>query len=50
MRERGVMLWLASLNPGVLAMVRRSPLAETLGQGRMFATLDQAIERFQSAR
>ena len=50
LREHGVMLWLASLNPGVLAMVRRSPLGETLGHERMFANLDLAIDRFQSAR
>jgi len=50
LRENGIMLWLVALNPGVLAMVRRSPLGETLGHERMFANLDLAIERFQSNR
>jgi MFS superfamily sulfate permease-like transporter len=30
-REQGVLLWFAALNPGVLTMVRRSPLGSTLG-------------------
>ena len=30
-RERGVSVWLVDLNPKVLAMVRRSPLARALG-------------------
>ena len=35
-RERGISLWLVSLNPSVLAMVQRSPLGKTLGRDRMF--------------
>lgn len=46
--EQGVSLWLAGLNPEVLAMVRRAALAEALGTDRMFATLEQALVRFQS--
>jgi MFS superfamily sulfate permease-like transporter len=45
-RERGVTLWLAGLNPGVLAMVQRSPLGATLGRERMFHNLEQAVARF----
>jgi len=46
--EQGVSLWLAGLNPEVLAMVRRATLADALGAHRMFATLEQALVRFQS--
>src|SRR5207247_1639075 len=33
-RATGVLLWLVGLSPGVLAMVQRSPLGETLGRYR----------------
>ncbi len=46
--ERGVALWLVGLNPGVLEMVRRSALGETLGTDRMFFNLDQAVTKYQS--
>jgi sulfate permease, SulP family len=32
-RDAGVMLWLAGLNPEVLAVVQRSLLGKTLGRG-----------------
>jgi sulfate permease, SulP family len=48
-RERGVFLWLVGLNPGVLAMVQRSPLGETLGRERMFFNLEQAVAKYQAA-
>jgi SulP family sulfate permease len=47
-RERGVLLWLVGLNPGVLAVVQRSPLGETLGRERMFFNLEQAIARYHA--
>lgn len=47
MRTAGVLLWAVALNPSVLAMVQRSPLGETLGHGRMFYTLEQAVARYQ---
>ena len=31
-RERGVEIWLAALNPEVLELVRKTPLAERLGR------------------
>jgi high affinity sulfate transporter 1 len=46
-RERGVVLWLVGLNPGVLEVVRHSPLGDTLGRERMFFTLEQAIARYE---
>jgi sulfate permease, SulP family len=46
-REHGVSLWLVGLNPSVLAMVRRSPLGETLGEERMFYNLEAAVAKYQ---
>jgi high affinity sulfate transporter 1 len=48
MRERGVEVWLVGLNPGVLAMVRRSSLAATLGRDRMQFNLARAVEKYQT--
>ncbi|MGF6770661.1 SulP family sulfate permease [Paraburkholderia sp. GAS199] len=50
MRNAGVALWLAGLNPGVLAMVQRSPLGDTLGRERMFYNLDQVVVRYREGR
>ncbi|MDN0084479.1 SulP family inorganic anion transporter [Crenobacter sp. SG2305] len=47
-REDGIDLWLAGLNPGVLEMVRRSPLGATLGNERMFFNLNYAVENYLS--
>jgi MFS superfamily sulfate permease-like transporter len=49
MRERGVDVWLVGLNPAVLEMVRRSPLAATLGHERMFFNLATAVARYRGA-
>jgi SulP family sulfate permease len=48
-REQGVLLWFAALNPGVLTMVHRSPLGSTLGNARLFLTLEEAVARHASA-
>jgi high affinity sulfate transporter 1 len=47
-REKGMLLWLVGLNPGVLAMVQNSPLGATLGRERMFFTLEQAVASYQA--
>lgn len=47
LRRDGVMLWLAGLNPHVLAGVQRSTLGETLGRERMFFNLQAAVERYE---
>jgi len=47
MRGEGIVLCLAGLNPRVLEMVRRSPLALALGRERMCFGLEQAVARFQ---
>jgi high affinity sulfate transporter 1 len=46
-RERGVVLWLVGLTPEVLAMVRRSPLGEALGDGRTFFNLEDAVAKYR---
>lgn len=46
--EDGVLLWLVGMNPDVLAMVRHSPLGETLTRDRMYFTLDLAVARFEA--
>jgi high affinity sulfate transporter 1 len=50
LRRDGVALWLAALNPTVLAMVQRSRLGETLGRERMFFNVDHAVEQYQASR
>ena len=46
--ERGAVLWLVGLNPGVLEVVRNSGLAEQLGGERMLFNARAAIERYQA--
>jgi sulfate permease, SulP family len=46
-RERGITLWLVGLTPDVLAVIRNSPLWETLGRERMLYNLDQAVETYR---
>ncbi|MEO1002493.1 MAG: SulP family inorganic anion transporter [Cyanobacteria bacterium J06638_7] len=48
--QQGVELWLAGLNPGVLAVVRRSPLGLTLGHERMLPNLEVAVQRYEADR
>ncbi len=45
--ERGMQLWLAALNPGVLKVVRQSGLAGRLGRERLLFNARSAIEQFQ---
>jgi MFS superfamily sulfate permease-like transporter len=48
LRERGILLWLVGLNPGVLAMVQHSPLGATLGRERLLFNLEQAVAKFRA--
>jgi MFS superfamily sulfate permease-like transporter len=41
-------LWLAGFNPDVLAVVRRSGIADQLGDDRLFPSIREAIKRFQA--
>ena len=47
LRDQGVSLWLAALNPEALDMVRRTPLADNLGRERMFFTVEDALDAYQ---
>ena len=49
LRQRGITLWLAALNPQVLKAVQQSPLEQTLGRSRMFFNLQSAVSHFQQA-
>jgi high affinity sulfate transporter 1 len=49
-RERGIAVWLVNLNPGVLAVVQNSPLAQVLARERMFFNLEQALAAWQRHR
>jgi len=48
--QRGVTVWLAGLNPGVLEVVRRSALGERLGSDRLLFNARQVIQRYQELR
>ncbi len=50
LRDAGVSVWLAGLTPDVLAMVRRSPLGEALGEQRMFFNVETAVARYLADR
>lgn len=47
LRQEGIAVRLAALNPEVLAVVQRSKLGETLGRERMFFNLETAVRRFE---
>jgi len=47
--DRGVILWLAALNPEALQAVEGSPLGERLTHERMFFNLEAAVEAFVAA-
>jgi len=48
MRERGVGVWLVRLDPEALEVVRRSPLAATLGRERMHFNLAMAVAQYEN--
>jgi high affinity sulfate transporter 1 len=45
--ERGIVVWLAGLNPGVLEVVRHAGFDQRLGRERMLFNARAAIERYQ---
>jgi hypothetical protein len=47
-KEKGLVVWLAGLNPDALDMVRRSGLDEQLGRDRLLFNTRTAIERFKA--
>lgn len=44
LRQSGISLCLAALNPEPLALIQKSELGKTLGRERMFFNLDQAVK------
>ncbi len=47
LRRHSVTLWLAALNPEVLAIVKRSRIGELLGEKQMFFNLQTAVEEYE---
>jgi SulP family sulfate permease len=45
-KERGITLWLAALNPKALEVVKRSPLFIALGHNRIFLNTELAVETY----
>ena len=50
LRQAGVILWLAALEPEPLKPIENSELGKTLGQARMCFNLEQAVEHFHPAQ
>jgi MFS superfamily sulfate permease-like transporter len=48
--ERGVVVWLAALNPSVLEVVRRAGFDQQLGSERLVFNARMVIERYQALR
>ena len=48
LRERGISVWLVGLTPGVLGVIQRSSLGQTLGRDRMHFNLEIAVQRYSS--
>jgi MFS superfamily sulfate permease-like transporter len=48
LRDAGITLWLAALNPEPLKAIEKSVLGKTMGRQRMFFNLEQAIAHFQN--
>jgi len=47
LREAGMVLWLAALNPEPLQLIQKTPLGEALGRERMIYSLKHVIEEYQ---
>lgn len=48
LRQVGISLCLAGLNPEPLGLIQRSELGRTLGRARMYFNLEQAVQSYQS--
>jgi SulP family sulfate permease len=47
LRNAGTTLGLASLNPMVLDVVKRSPLNQILGKDRIFYSIEEAVKKYE---
>jgi high affinity sulfate transporter 1 len=50
LRQSGITLWLAALNPEALDVIRRTPLEKVLGRSRMFFNVEQAVGAWREAQ
>jgi MFS superfamily sulfate permease-like transporter len=48
--DRGIQVWLVGMNPGVLAIVQRSPLGKMLGRDGMHFNLEIAVAKYLCAQ
>jgi high affinity sulfate transporter 1 len=48
LRQQGIALWLAAINPELRLIIDRSPLASALGPERIFASRHKAFEAYQA--
>jgi high affinity sulfate transporter 1 len=48
LRQQGIALWLAAINPHLRLVIDRSPLASALGPERIFASRRKALEAYQA--
>ena len=49
LRQSGIALWLAALNPEALDVIRRTPLDKILGRRRMFFNVEQAVAAWRES-
>jgi sulfate permease, SulP family len=47
LRQEGVSLWLAALNPEALRVIQKSSIGDVLGRQRMHFNLQQAVQEYQ---
>ena len=47
LQGRGIALWMVALNPEALTVVKSSPLGQTLGNGRLFFNLREAVRAYE---
>jgi high affinity sulfate transporter 1 len=47
LRQAGITLWLAALNPEPLQLIQKTSLGETLGRERMIYSLKNVVEEYQ---
>lgn len=50
LRRGGISLWVAALNPSVLAAVSRSRIGQTMGRERMFFNVQAAVQRYEQMK
>jgi MFS superfamily sulfate permease-like transporter len=49
LRELGIALWLAALNPDALPVIRKAPLGKTHGRDRLFFNAEEGVSQWRVA-